>query len=150
MVDKPKLDQMLGNLKRYHDVLKELSRIPEHDFLADKHKVGSAKYHFVVAIECCIDIANHIIASECFRFPGDNAESFVILVENGILDADRKAALRGMARFRNRLVHLYWDVDDSLVHLYLQTHLEDLSAFADAVSRFAASEEDEQTPPRRD
>lgn len=32
-----------------------------------------------------------------------------------------------------------WDVEDELVYRYLQTHLQDLSAFAEAVSRFVSA-----------
>jgi uncharacterized protein YutE (UPF0331/DUF86 family) len=35
----------------------------------NRDQIGNAKYHFVIAIETCIDIANHIIASENYRFP---------------------------------------------------------------------------------
>jgi len=31
---------MLGNLKRYHDVLRELAAIPEEEFRSDKHKIA--------------------------------------------------------------------------------------------------------------
>jgi uncharacterized protein YutE (UPF0331/DUF86 family) len=69
MVDKARLDSMLGNLKTYVAVLRRLALLARDDFLADPDKIGSAKYHFVVPIECCIDIANHIIASERLRIP---------------------------------------------------------------------------------
>ena len=39
-----------------------------------------------------------------------------------------------MARFRNRLVHLYWDVDDQLVAKYLSDGLGDFDRFAAAIS----------------
>ncbi len=48
-----------------------------------------------------------------------------------------EAPLRAMARFRNRLVHLYWDVDDELVYEYLQTSLGDFDRFAAAVAEAA-------------
>ena len=69
MVDKPKLDQMLSNLRRYLRVLRELAAVPRDAFLDNPDKVGNAKYHVVIAIECCIDVANHVIASENYRFP---------------------------------------------------------------------------------
>jgi uncharacterized protein YutE (UPF0331/DUF86 family) len=54
--------------------------VPRERFLGDPDKIGSAKYHFVIAIESSIDIANHVIASEGFRLPKDDADSFVVLV----------------------------------------------------------------------
>ena len=84
----------------------------------------------MIAIECCIDIANHVIASENYRFPRDNADSFVVLVEVGVVAEKLRDPLRAMARFRNRLVHLYWEVDDSRVHQYLRESLSDLDQFA--------------------
>jgi len=135
VVDKPKLDQMLSNLKEYVQVLRELAKVPQQQFLASPDKIGNAKYHFVIAIECGIDIANHIIASENYRFPRDNADSFAVLGEQGVLDPAFAGRLGEMARFRNRLVHVYWDVDDRRVFSYLQGSLGDLEEFAQTVAR---------------
>lgn len=137
MVDKPKLDQMLSNLRQYLGVLRRLAATPREAFLADPDKVGNAKYHFVIAIECCIDVANHIIASEGYRFPKDNADSFAVLIEQGIVEPGLREALGSMARFRNRLVHLYWDIDDARVHRFLQEALGDLERFGAEIARRA-------------
>lgn len=135
MVDRAKLDQMLSNLRRYLGALRALAAVPRDVFVSDPDKPGNAKYHLVIAIECCIDIANHVIASENYRFPRDNADSFVVLIEHGILDAAQREAYQAMARFRNRLVHLYWDVDDVRVHEYLNEGLDDLQRFGDTIAR---------------
>ena len=134
MVDKPKLDQMLSNLRRYLGVLRGLAAAPREAFLANPDKIGNAKYHLVIAVECCIDIANHVIASENYRFPKDNADSFVVLVAEGILPGESSEPLRTMARFRNRLFHLYWDVDDGRIHDYLREGLGDIESFANAIA----------------
>lgn len=89
----------------------------------------------MVDIETRIHIANHIIASENYRFPKDNADSFTVLVEQGIVPAAEKDHLTAMARFRNRLVHLYWSVENERVHEYLQGSLDDLERFEQAVAR---------------
>ncbi len=135
MVNKAKLDQMLSNLQQYVKVLKDLSQVGRDSFLDNIDKIGNAKYHFVVAIECCVDIANHIISSENLRFPKENADSFVVLIENDILNKDFEENLRAMAGFRNRLVHLYWDVDEKRVYEYLQESLPDLEHFAQAIAQ---------------
>jgi uncharacterized protein YutE (UPF0331/DUF86 family) len=137
MVDKPKLDGMLASLRRYVQVLQRLARMPRDELLADADKIGNAKYHFVVAIECCLDIANHVIASGKLRIPRDTADSFAVLVEAGVCPADLGERLKAMARFRNRLVHLYWDVDDQLVAQYLTDGLADFDRFAAAISAVA-------------
>ena len=134
MVNPAKLDQLLGRLGGYIAVLRELAAVPGERFLADRDKVGNAKYHFVVAIECCVDIANHIIASEGYRIPRDNGDSFTVLVENGVLPAGNRERFAAMARFRNRLVHVYWEVDDAKVLEYLHTALDDLEGLLRAVA----------------
>jgi uncharacterized protein YutE (UPF0331/DUF86 family) len=134
VVDKPKLDQLLSNLRQYAGVLRGLADASRETFLGSPDKVGNAKYHFVIAIECCIDIANHIIASENYRFPKDNADSFTALEEYGVVDARFAEDLRAMARFRNRLVHLYGEIDDGRVYEYLQSSLSDLERFARTIA----------------
>ena len=45
----------------------------------------------------------------------DYADSFYVLGENNIVDESLVLKLRQMAKFRNRLVHLYGDIDDKFV-----------------------------------
>lgn len=134
MVNKPKLDHLLTRLGGYLAVLRDLGTVPAEQFLGDRDKIGNAKYHFIVAIECGIDIAHHLIASEGYRIPRDNGDSFAVLVENGIVPARLQDPLLAMAKFRNRLVHVYWEVDDRKIHEYLQTALGDLEALLRAVA----------------
>jgi uncharacterized protein YutE (UPF0331/DUF86 family) len=63
MVDKAKCDRILTNLSAYLRSLQELAAVPKDSFLANRDKIGHAKYLLVIAIEACIDAANHIIAS---------------------------------------------------------------------------------------
>ena len=43
---------LLTNLKMYVENLRRLGAVPASAFLSDPDKVASAKYHFIVAIEC--------------------------------------------------------------------------------------------------
>jgi uncharacterized protein YutE (UPF0331/DUF86 family) len=58
-----------------------------------------------------------------------------VLTEHGVVPPSRREPLRAMARFRNRLVHLYWDVDDAKVYEYLQEDLDELAMFGDSIAR---------------
>lgn len=139
MIDAPKVEQMLASLHRYTRVLQVLAAVPRDELLSSGDKLGNAKYHFVVGIECCIDIANHIIAAEGFRIPRSNADSFAVLAEQGILPMDQLAGYQSMARFRNRLVHMYWEVDDTAVFDFLQADLPALDAYAVLIATWLAA-----------
>jgi uncharacterized protein YutE (UPF0331/DUF86 family) len=41
-----------------------------------------------------------------------------------------------MAKFRNRLVHVYWDIDDKQIYDYLQNSVADLETFLTSVASF--------------
>jgi uncharacterized protein YutE (UPF0331/DUF86 family) len=128
MTDRDRLDEMLRSLVVYINELQRLRKTDEAKFLASRDMIGNAKYQFIIAIECCVDIANHVIAAERLRTPTDYADTFKSLEEARVLDEKTAQALRQAARFRNRLTHRYWDVDDGLVHRFL---LEDLHHFDD-------------------
>ena len=121
---------MLNNLKGYVEKLKQLAALNREEILSDFTKVESAKHLFQVSVECCIDIGNHIIASERFPAPKSYAESFQTLAKKGVLPQSFVPTLRQMVQFRNRLVHLYWDVDSEVIHELLQRNLTDFDTFA--------------------
>jgi uncharacterized protein YutE (UPF0331/DUF86 family) len=98
-----------------------------------------------VSIECCLDIANHIIAAEGFRAPKDYADSFKVLEENNVLHKELGIKLRQMAKFRNRLVHLYGEIDDEYVYEFIKKDLQDISNFKKAITgRYLAPPESTQ------
>ena len=129
MISTDKLTRKFIQLDEYLEILKKLSEIPENEFLYDKILVGSAKYYLQVSIECCLDIANHIIAAERFRAPEDYADSFAVLQEQGIYQAGFSQKLMQMAKFRNRLVHLYGEIDNTYVYRFINEDLADIRAY---------------------
>jgi len=129
MVSFEKVIYKFQQLDEYLRVLKKISRTPQETFLKDEILIGSAKYYLQVSIECCLDVANHIIASEKFRAPRDYADSFMVIQEEGIISSELGDKLRQMAKFRNRIVHLYGEIDDSYVYKYLQDDIKDTEEF---------------------
>ena len=123
---------MLSALQR----LEELGKISEVEFAADPHKVGSAKYNLIVAIEGTVDLSNHIISKNGFRTPEDYADTFRVMEEKGVFDAEFTRSLIRMARFRNRLVHIYWDINDAEIYRIILTRLQDIRRFLKEIGNF--------------
>jgi uncharacterized protein YutE (UPF0331/DUF86 family) len=136
MVDLEVLASIIGNLRGYLEKLRILAAIPEEEFLQDFTKVESAKHLLQVSIECCLDIAHHTVANEGYRTPTDYYDTFVVLHEQGILPENFMPTLRKMVSFRNRVVHLYWDVDDATVYHILQVLLKDFEIYISYIMDF--------------
>lgn len=110
-------------------VLRRLAALSESDLLTDPIPLGSAERYLQVSIEICLDIAHHLISAEGLRVPGTYADAFAVLVEGQIVPVDYLPTAQRMARFRNRLVHLYWDVEAEAVYAILQTRLGDFERY---------------------
>ena len=124
-----KVIRKFQQLDEYIEILQAISQTPQETFVKDKIVIGSAKYYLQVSIECCLDVANHIIASEKFRAPKNYSDSFMVIQEEGLISSELGNKLRQMAKFRNRLVHLYGEVDDAYVYEYIIGELKDFIEF---------------------
>ena len=134
MVDAPRLRDLLERLQAEVGGLADLAQRPVATLLADPVVLDAVKYRFVVSIEVCIDVAQHVIASERLRAPETFADTFAVLAEAGLIPQDVAEAAQRMARFRNLLVHVYAEVDDRRVVEILHTQLDDFRRFRQAVA----------------
>ena len=61
---------------------------------------------------------------------------FRVLGDNQLIDEALSSRLIEMARFRNRIVHLYWEIDDSAVFDILANSLDDIRKFISIVAAY--------------
>lgn len=84
MADRRIIQSIIENLTTYRYKLDTIAAYSEDDFLTDFLKVESAKHLLQVSIQYCLDIANHIVASEGYRTPRDSYDAFVILADEQV------------------------------------------------------------------
>ncbi|MGA2929026.1 MAG: DUF86 domain-containing protein [Solirubrobacteraceae bacterium] len=135
MVDPERLARLLQALQTYRDRLATLRDLPAEDYQLDQAFAG--RYLVQASAQAAIDVASHVIASSGWRAPNDFRDAFTVLEEQQVIDAELAERMRALAGLRNRLVHLYADVDDRLVHSSLPEGLDDLSRYAQAIARLA-------------
>lgn len=66
-------------------------------------------------IEAALDLNLHLLAQTVHKLPDDYYQSFILLGNLGILPKELAIALAPSAGLRNRLVHEYEAIDDTVV-----------------------------------
>jgi uncharacterized protein YutE (UPF0331/DUF86 family) len=133
MVDRDLILRRISDLENY---LGQLAPYREIDLVAYQQdwktqRIVERTLH--LAIETCMDVADHIVADRRLRVPETGAETFEILAEAGVVPADLGRALGLMVGFRNILVHDYTRLDPAIVLRVLRTDLLDLERFRQIV-----------------
>jgi uncharacterized protein YutE (UPF0331/DUF86 family) len=127
-----KISEIKQSLKR----MDEISSKGRDAFLTDPDLMDSSKYRLITAIEAAISICNHIIARGFNRVPESYSDCFRILHESGVISARLAKKLGNMARFRNMLVHIYWEIDDNKIFDILTDDIADLDDYIKEIVRF--------------
>lgn len=125
------IEEKLNIIEENVEELKGL-KVEENRFL----EYQGIKHTLQEAVEGCIDIAGHIIASEGFGRQEDYADYFTELGERDIIEDNLSSSLEDMAKFRNLVVHRYAEVDPQLLQEILDSDLEDLMDFIKAVEKY--------------
>ncbi len=142
-VERTSARRVIRVLQRIEQDLERLSvrgRADRASIRDDFDRLAAVKYMFVTAIEGCIDVAQHLCASESWGRPDTNADAVRELGRQGVIaSALAEAAARAIG-FRNVLVHGYAAVDDERVLAYLD-EVDQLSEFVAEVGRWVAERE---------
>lgn len=105
MVDQEIFARRLEALHGYLARLEAFCDADEKEFVQEPALHDLAEHYLHLAVEACLDLANHWISEEGLPTPDTNRDSFTVLEEANELDDDLAEALRGWAGFRNVLVH---------------------------------------------
>lgn len=127
-----------SRIRTYVRDLREFARISEPEFLANRERQYAVLHALQLAIEASVEIATHICAADNLGVPSSYAEAFDLVEKAAILDGALAEQLRRMARFRNRIVHFYGEVDLRTVYGLLKDRLEDFDRYLTAIERYLA------------
>ena len=142
MIDKDKIYSKIRAIKENIAKLELLKVVPEEIFIEEFEKYDSAKYNLQTAIEVMLDICNHIISRKSYGVPKTNADAFILLCQKKVLSSDMQNTYMAMARFRNRVVHLYEQIDNREVYKYVIDGTADFERFIDDITSMILHEQD--------
>lgn len=130
-IDKEKFCLQLERLEeRYARLIEARSKLQQAP--SDSLVLAAAERLLQTSIEECINIGNHVIAGLNLERPDTYREVFSRLREKGVISEEVGEKLMGFASFRNRLVHVYWRVEQEEVSCQLG-EIEFTKGFAEEV-----------------
>ena len=120
-----KIDVILDNLGRLNSLKKKTYK----DFISDFRNIDSALHRLQTSIQALLDIGSYIIASLGLKTPNTNTEIIQVLSDAKIIPKDRVDTYIRMSQFRNRIVHLYNNIDTKILYDILKDEMDDLKEF---------------------
>ena len=130
MVDREIFSRRLDALHGYLNRLRAFRDVDEKEFVREPALHHLAERYLHLAVEACLDLANHWIADQALPAPDANRDSFTAIETTGEIPADLAERLRGWAGFRNILVHEYLAIDHAIAYRAIRDELDDLRTFA--------------------
>ncbi|WP_273701903.1 type VII toxin-antitoxin system HepT family RNase toxin [Tepidanaerobacter acetatoxydans] len=134
-IDKKRILDKIRVIQDCISKLDVLSQLSIDEFISDFKNFDSAKYNLQIAIEAMIDIGNHIISRKGLGTPKTYSDTFEILHKYKVIPKKDAVSYKLMAKFRNRIVHFYDDVDDGEVYNILQNNLDDFNSYIEHVNK---------------
>jgi uncharacterized protein YutE (UPF0331/DUF86 family) len=133
----------LQRIVKYRNELEAIAVKEQSEFINDRLLIAATERLFQLAIESCINVAAKILSLEQFNKPVNPPETYADffreLEKTGIVTKSLSDKLIAMAKFRNRLVHIYWEVDAKELYKYLTENLKDFQTFIDQIVKYYGS-----------
>lgn len=135
-----RIKEHLKRLNQYYLRLSDIRKLDKERFMQDDLYRASSERYLHMAIESCLIIGNRLISLYQFKKPVDTPETyadiFVGMKGLGVFDDDFCERLVKMAKFRNRLVHLYWEIDKETLYQFIHRDIEDFKLFEQKVVEY--------------
>jgi len=127
----------LQRLVGYLNALKDIRKHSEKEFFDNDIFKASSERYLQLSIETCLNIGNRIISLDQFNKSISAPESYADIFRNlekvGVIQKDFSEKLVRLVKFRNRLVHIYWNIDNDEIYNIIQTDLGDFEKFMKCV-----------------
>lgn len=136
MIDKPVIEKHLREIEKNVSILRGFRRYKKSEIAENEEIFWKINYGLIITIQHLLDIGNYILASEGKNEFDDYTTLIDVLGKYEIIPKDFAKRIRGMAGFRNILVHEYLEVDVSEVYRCLQSGLDDFLDFVKYIKQY--------------
>lgn len=105
------------------------------DFANNPNAEDIVLWNFCQAVQQCVDIATHVIATSGWELPHRMRDTFDVLHGKGVVSAPTAKAMKGSVSIRNIATQRYLRLDLRLVYAACAHSLDDFRKFASEVGQ---------------
>jgi uncharacterized protein YutE (UPF0331/DUF86 family) len=139
VISKLNIDKIVKTLSLIQECiveLKKLAMMEKKEFLLDKRNPAAGESYLRRSLEAIFDIGRHLLAKSYGIKDLEYKKIALELGEKGIVEKEYSRILMKMAGYRNRMVHLYQEVDPEEIYEILKNHLSDIEQFIGKIAIF--------------
>lgn len=134
-VDPNRLHRYLTTVRENTEDLRSLlNQYEDEQILEDRYQLKALKYCLIEIAEAMADTLQHYLT----RMKGISAESYLELIDKAgqaaVMDPGLLGRLKFFFKFRNMLVHRYWEIENRRLLLETRKGLDDFELFMGAVT----------------
>ncbi len=129
-LNRDKLRNLIADIESSRQELAALLVQPKDVFVTNRQLYAQLEHYFRRALEGILTAGTHILS----RLPIETKDYTAIIQSlgtAGIIPAEFAQHNLGLAGYRNRLVHIYWEVTPPELYDTAKEHLDDIGAFAE-------------------
>lgn len=134
-IDKEKIKKRFSEINEALNEVRRLTSLEDKDFWSKKENIAAVKYYLLLATEDIGGICSHIAARKFNKGVSAFGECFEVLSKENFIGEDLSSRLRKIVKFRNKLMHQYWEVDDKKILEYARQDIGDFEDFMKAVDK---------------
>ena len=137
----PSFAFQLRQITKYLAKLREVAKTPHEEYLANSILQSASERFLQLCIESYINVGNRLIAllqvDQQFNAPKTYADVFRELERQKVTHGLEPAMVE-MTKFRNRLVHVYWDMSPEIIYQIIRTSLADIDSFLKEIALYVS------------
>ncbi|MBU0765762.1 MAG: DUF86 domain-containing protein [Bacteroidetes bacterium] len=129
-LDISKIRNLIAGIQENLSGLRKITGSTIEEFITDPNSYPICESHLRRALEGILTIGTHILSRLLVRSKDYN-EIILSLGKHEIIPPEFADRNKKLAGYRNRLVHLYWEVSKEEIYNVCREHLADIDQFCE-------------------
>ena len=135
-LDRALVRRKLAAISQNLSDLRPIADLSLSEYMSDRLRRKAVERLLQEVVEAAVDVNLHVLRTLEVELPGDYYTSFIELGRRGVIAQELAEQLAPAAGLRNRLVHEYDTIDDSIVLDAVGLANHDFRAFVTAIEGY--------------